>query len=140
MAVRLDADGDHKSESLRVLVADTDAAFIEQASGCLGDAKHLVEFTLDGLDALNLALTKTYHVVILSVDLPRVSGLNVLRTLRTEKATEGLVLFAVASPGETLDRCVFDAYRCGADVCLTKPIECDELVRFVTVVGQSNKT
>lgn len=138
MAVRLEADGDSESESLRVLVADTDAAFIEQALRCLGGAEHHVEFTRDGLEALNLALTKEFHVVIVSVDLPRVSGLNILRTLRTEKATESLVLFAVASPGDALDRTVFDAYRCGADVCLTKPIECDELVRFVTVVGRSS--
>lgn len=137
MAVRLE-DGDSDSESLSVLVADTDHTFIQQALGCLGAANHHVEFTSDGLDALNLALTRHYHVVIVAVDLPRVSGLNILRTLRTESATEALVLFAITSPGaETHDRTVFDAYRCGADVCLTKPIECDELVRFVTVVGHS---
>jgi DNA-binding response OmpR family regulator len=137
VAVRLE-DGEFDSESLRVLVADTDQTFIQQALGCLGAAHHQVEFTSDGLDALNLALTRRYHVVIVAVDLPRVSGLNVLRTLRTESATEALVLFAIASPGaEAHDKSVFDAYRCGADICLTKPIECDELVRFVTVVGRN---
>lgn len=90
----------------------------------------------DGHAALRLALPPSYDLIILDLALPRMGGIEVLRTLRTDPGTARtpvIMLSASASPDareQTLDA--------GADLFLEKPCMPDELEAAVRQLLDQN--
>jgi two-component system OmpR family response regulator len=109
---------------MRILLAEDDgetAAFIERGLGELG---HAVVAVRDGEDALHLAATEEFDVMVLDRMMPGLEGLDVLRRIRTAHVqTPVLVLTA---KGGIADR--VDGLDAGADDYLVKPFAMAELV------------
>ena len=87
-----------------------------------------------GEDGIDLARSYTYDIIVLDLHLPDISGLQVLKALRSAAiATPVLVL----SGNMVIDAKV-NALRIGADDYLTKPFHKDELIaRLYAVVRRS---
>ena len=87
-----------------------------------------------GEDGIDLAKSYTYDIIVLDLHLPDISGLQVLKSLRSAAiATPVLVL----SGNMVIDAKV-NALRVGADDYLTKPFHKDELIaRLYAVVRRS---
>lgn len=108
---------------MRVLLAEDEkkvAGFIRKA---LREAGFTVDMVHRGDEALQLARTTPYDVIVLDVMMPGRDGLSVLRQLRTERV-HAPVLFVTArtEPAERIEG--LDA---GADDYLAKPFDMGEL-------------
>ena len=80
--------------SPRVLLVDDERDIVDPVSYALGQEGFEVETAEDGSTALELARGETFDVVVLDVMLPRVSGMDVCRTLRSESDVPILMLTA----------------------------------------------
>lgn len=86
----------------------------------------------DGEEALLLANEETPDLVILDWMLPRVSGIEVCRRLRTRTETKNVPIIMVTARGEETDR--IRGLDTGADDYITKPFSMTELLARVRAV------
>jgi two-component system response regulator len=70
-------------------------------------------------------------LVLLDLQLPRLSGLEVLRAIRSEPATRLLPVVILTSSGEEQD--LVEGYRLGANSYIRKPVD---LTQFQNAVAQ----
>jgi CheY-like chemotaxis protein len=72
-------------------------------------------------------------VVLLDINLPRVSGLEVLQRLRSDERTRTLPVVLLTSSDEERDR--LKAYQNGANSFVRKPLDFAEFVETVSRLG-----
>ncbi len=89
-----------------------------------------VDETGDGAEALSMAISENYDIIILDLMLPSVDGLEVLKTLRKlKKQSKVLILSAKALVDDRIE-----GLLSGADDYMTKPFSFDELhARLITL-------
>ena len=83
----------------------------------------------DGLAALNLARQEHPDLLVLDVMMPRLSGFEVARLLRFDRAFEKLPILMLTARKEESDRTT--GFQTGADAYVTKPFTMDELLPVV---------
>ncbi|MCX6911735.1 MAG: response regulator [Verrucomicrobia bacterium] len=86
-----------------------------------------VDVARDGQQALD------YLVVLLDVNLPRVSGLEVLERLRADPRTHLLPIVILTSSDEERDR--LSSYETGANSFVRKPLDFAEFAETVARLG-----
>ncbi|WP_105622858.1 response regulator transcription factor HprR [Cronobacter sakazakii] len=108
-----------------LLIEDNDKtrAWLEKG---LREAGLVVDAVADGRDGLHLALEQDYALIILDIMLPGLDGWQVLRTLRTAKATPVLCLTARDAVSDRVK-----GLELGADDYLVKPFSFAELLARV---------
>ncbi|MCY7279457.1 MAG: response regulator transcription factor, partial [Sphingomonas bacterium] len=99
---------------------DQTAGFIERGFVELG---HVVHRVRDGLDAVHLAVTDEFEVMVLDRMLPGCDGLTALRRLRAAGVTTPVILLTAL--GRIEDR--VEGLNAGADDYLVKPFAFSEL-------------
>ncbi len=117
---------------MRVLVVEDEkktASFISKALQAEGFAVDMVH---NGEDALAIAQTVPFDVVVLDIMLPGRDGLSVLRLLRQKQKTMPVLL--LSARGEVNER--IDGLNLGADDYLAKPFVLDELVARVRALSR----
>jgi two-component system response regulator len=72
-------------------------------------------------------------LILLDINLPKVSGLEVLRRIRTDDRTRYLPLVVLSTSSE--DRDVVESYNLGANSYVRKPVVFNEFVDAVRVLG-----
>ncbi len=121
------------ASSTTVLVVDDEPAFrdaLEQALRREGFRVHTAE---DGEQAVELFDSVHPHIVLLDVMLPRMSGIDVCRYIRSKADTPVIM---VSARSEEIDAVV--ALEVGADDYITKPYRLRELIaRMRTVIRRS---
>lgn len=111
----------------RVLIVEDERQTARLLEFILGKEGYRVARAGDGLQALEIAGTFRPDVVLLDLQLPGLSGLEVLRRLRSEPDHKGLVVLVLtASSYEVPPAAVLEA---GADSHCTKPIAPSTLIR-----------
>ena len=113
----------------RILLADDDVELGEMLTQYLGAEGFAVDTAHDGETALAKARSGNYDLVVLDVMMPRMSGFDVLRELRTKSLTPVLMLTA---RGEDVDSIV--GLELGADDYLAKPCNPRVLVARVRAI------
>ena len=109
--------------SHRLLVVDDDPALSRTLRRALGVEGYDVDTAPDGAEALQRLAASRYDAVVLDVNMPRVDGLAVCRSMRARRdSTPGLMLTARDAVGDRVEG--LDA---GADDYLVKPFALDEL-------------
>jgi two-component system response regulator MprA len=102
---------------------DDDPALSRTLRRALGVEGYDVETAPDGAEALQLLAASRYDAVVLDVNMPRVDGLAVCRSMRSRRdTTPVLMLTARDAVGDRVEG--LDA---GADDYLVKPFALDEL-------------
>jgi DNA-binding response OmpR family regulator len=121
---------------MRTLVVEDDAKLQRLLRRGLTEEGFGVDVAADGECALDLARTEAYDAIVLDLMIPRISGSEVLRTLRAEKRrTPILVLTARDAPEDKVA-----GLDGGADDYLTKPFVFAELVaRLRALVRRANE-
>jgi DNA-binding NtrC family response regulator len=110
-----------------VLIADGDRALARGLADSLREAGKEALVAEDGQTALDLVRSRTVDLILLDLDLPRVSGLNVLAALPSVQTDAEVI---VMTNGGTVESAV-EAMRLGARDYLRKPLASDDLVRVV---------
>ncbi|MBQ4378235.1 MAG: response regulator transcription factor [Treponema sp.] len=96
------------------------------------------EVAADGREGLEKIQTGKPDLLLLDVMLPRLSGLEILRKIRTDMKTD-LPVILVTARGEMIDK--VDGLNSGADDYITKPFKIEELLaRMNAVLRRFQKT
>lgn len=109
-----------------VLVVDDDALFRAYVRGVLEERGYRVVEAEDGVAALAAVRVARPAAVILDVNMPRLSGYEVCRSLREEYGPDLPVMFVSGERTESFDRVA--GLTIGADDYLAKPFAADELL------------
>jgi PAS domain S-box-containing protein len=123
------------SRRLHVLVAEDNAVNRQLVLTLLGKRGHLVHGVEDGQQAVDRASGGDYDVIIMDLQMPRMSGLDATMAIREHERTTGrhvpiIALTAHAMRGDR-ERCL----AAGMDGYLTKPIDVVELAATVERFG-----
>jgi len=115
-----------------ILVADDDDQVRSLVARVLNDAGYEVAAAAEGREALRLARRLKPSLVVLDVDMPGLSGLEVARRIRATKTIAPTpILVASAGPGQPN---VAAATEAGADAYLVKPFKLTELLALVRLL------
>jgi two-component system cell cycle response regulator CtrA len=120
---------------MRVLLIEDDASVARSIELMLKSESFNVHVTDVGEDGIDLGKLYNYDVILLDLNLPDMSGFDVLRKLRAGKVTTPvLILSGLAGVEDKVQ-----GLRLGADDYLPKPFTRDELVaRIRSLVRRSN--
>jgi two-component system cell cycle response regulator CtrA len=120
---------------MRVLLIEDDASVARSIELMLKSESLNVHVTDVGEDGIDLGKLYNYDVILLDLNLPDMSGFDVLRKLRAGKVTTPvLILSGLAGVEDKVQ-----GLRLGADDYLPKPFTRDELVaRIRSLVRRSN--
>ena len=94
----------------------------------------------DGAEALDILMARGDHagtklpsVVLLDLKLPKIDGLEVLRTLRSEARTRLLPVVVLTSSDEEQD--VLQSYKLGANSYIRKPVDFSQFLDATKQLG-----
>jgi DNA-binding response OmpR family regulator len=108
---------------MRILVIEDEkkvARFIEQG---LREEKYTVDVAFDGDEGLSRALSEAYDLIITDVMMPKKSGIEVIRELRSKG--RNLPILCLTARSEVGDK--VEGLDAGADDYITKPFLFEEL-------------
>jgi DNA-binding response OmpR family regulator len=108
-----------------VLVADDDEDILQLVRRVLERAGFEVMVARDGVQALELAQTRTPDAAVLDVTMPGLDGLEVVRQLRANPATVTVKVLILTARAQQAD--IDRATAAGADDYLAKPFRPDDL-------------
>ena len=112
---------------MKLLIVEDEVALAEALSEILKRNKYAVDAVYDGEDGLEYGLTGIYDCIILDIMLPKMSGIEVLKTLRKRHISTPILLLTAKS--DTEDK--IKGLDSGADDYLTKPFVTGELLARV---------
>lgn len=122
------------TEKIHVLLVDDEAIIRDNLGSLLERNGFAVTWAVDGQDALNKISLTAYHVIVLDVMMPKVTGRDVLRQLRDRNNWTPVIL--LTQVGDADERAL--ALEEGADDYLNKPFNTHELIaRIHTVVRRA---
>jgi signal transduction histidine kinase len=115
----------------RALVLDDDPDILALMQATLAKLGYEVIKALDGAAALEAGLEGTYHLMILDINVPELSGIEVSRRLRQAGSKAKVFLFS-ALPDHEADAAVGEAR---ADGFIAKPFEYEKLIDTLRIAG-----
>jgi two-component system, OmpR family, response regulator len=119
---------------MRILLIEDDKDAASWLVKGLKESGHIVDHAADGEHGLSLAREATHEVMIVDRMLPKMDGLAVIKTLRSEKvATPALILSALSDVDERVK-----GLRAGGDDYLAKPYAFAELLARVEGLSKRN--
>ncbi|MDA3925515.1 MAG: response regulator transcription factor [Kiritimatiellae bacterium] len=108
---------------MRILIIEDDPKIQAFISNGLRQEGHTVEATSDGKKGCEMWSSESYHAVVLDLMLPQMSGLDILKHMRTSgDTTPVLVLSAKVAVDDRVS-----GLKSGADDYMTKPFSFSEL-------------
>ncbi|MDF1592472.1 MAG: response regulator transcription factor [Desulfobacterales bacterium] len=123
---------------VRILVVEDNQDIAENIADYLEARGHTLDFAMDGIGGLHLALTQDFDAIVLDIMLPGMDGLTFCRKLRTEGGKQTPVLMLTAR--DTLDD-KLEGFDAGADDYLVKPFALEELdARLSALVRRAEGT
>jgi DNA-binding response OmpR family regulator len=112
-----------------VLVAEDEPDLMSLVKHALEEAGYEVLTASDGAEALRIALDRTPDVAVLDIRMPKLSGLDVIKSLRLNSATGQIpvMLLTAVTDKEEVAR----GFQAGALGYIEKPFSPSELVERV---------
>ena len=118
--------GDSHPQILRVITVDDDPAVTRLIETTLGEAGFLVKSVQQPEVAREAIESFGPDLVLLDIDMPKIDGLELCRSLRRQKRFQTLPIVFVTGRAQSVDK--VEGLHAGADDYLTKPIDPKELV------------
>lgn len=116
----------------KILIIEDDAAILEILSFNLDRDGYDVVVCTDGREGLEMAANLLPDLVILDLMLPTIDGIEVCRSLRSEKQTKHLPVLMLTAKSEEADQLV--GFTVGADDYVTKPFSVKVLLQRIRVL------
>lgn len=120
---------------MRVLLIEDDKATTQSIELMLKSANFNVYITDLGEEGVDLGKLYDYDIILLDLNLPDMSGYDVLRTLRLAKIKTPVLILSGMSTIEDKVR----GFGFGADDYMTKPFHKDELIARIHAVVRRSK-
>lgn len=129
-------------EKLKVLVVDDDREIVDSIAIFLRADGYEIEKAYNSLEALDIVMTHTVHLIILDIMMPELDGIKTLLKLRESR---NIPVILLSAKSEDADKIL--GLTAGADDYVTKPFNPSELVarvksqlRRYTQLGAMQKT
>jgi DNA-binding response OmpR family regulator len=113
----------------QVLIVEDEPHIVESLAFILGREGYAVAAVTDGESALARLRRQPPDLVILDVMIPRLNGFEVLKTVKTDPALQGIPVMVLTAKGQVQDRRL--AEEIGSDGFMTKPFANREIVEQV---------
>jgi len=110
----------------RVLLVDDDALLSKMFGDFLANSGYETRASENGAAALEQVIEFQPHLVVLDIGLPDISGLEVLRQIKTNPSSRRVLVILIT--GATGMDMKIEAFQTGANDYLSKPINLRELV------------
>ncbi len=110
--------------NMRILYVEDEQFLAEAVIHVLKKNNIKVDHAADGAEGLELALKPNYDAIVLDIMLPKLSGLDILKTIRSRGVTTPVIMLSAL--GEVEDK--VKGLEVGADDYLAKPFKTAELV------------
>jgi two-component system, cell cycle response regulator CtrA len=120
---------------MHILVVEDTPAAAKSIELRLAADGHNVAVTASGEEAVELATLYDYDLLLLDLDLPDMTGIEVLRELRLEKVKAPVIVITGTMDVETK----VQAFTAGADDYMTKPFHKAELVARINAVVRRSR-
>jgi two-component system, response regulator len=95
----------------------------------LRDGVEATKYFFNSTGGLNLSNSVLPKLILLDLKLPKINGLEVLETLKTNEGTKSLPVVIFTSSNEERDR--INSYKLGANSYLVKPLDADEYFAYI---------
>ena len=118
----------------RILLVDDDSGIRQLYADVLVRSGYRVDTAEDGASGWRALNTSRYDLLITDNTMPRVTGLDLIKKLRSEDMTLSVILASGTVPTEELNRCPW----LQLDAVLPKPFSIDELLETVRAVLRAN--
>jgi two-component system response regulator PhoP len=110
---------------MRVLIIEDEVRLARNVAQVLReDASYAVDISTDGEDGLHMARSNPYDLIILDLMLPKLGGIEILRSLRADGHRTAVLILTARDSTEDVKR----GLDLGGDDYLTKPFDMGELV------------
>lgn len=116
----------------RVLIADDNATNVELLEAYLAEVDCDLAVAVDGRDTLDKVAEFDPDLILLDIMMPKLSGFEVCKQLKTDPATSSIMILMVTALNELGD--IERAVQAGADDFLSKPVNKLELVKRVEIM------
>jgi len=136
------AELDHKTSeppttARRILVADDNLDSADSLSMMLEMLGHEVSSAHDGLEALETAKRSKPELIFMDLGMPRMSGYDAARLIRSAPECDGVVLVALTGWGQEEDR--RRSFEAGFDHHIVKPIDFAVVEKLLEDLNSSGK-
>lgn len=123
---------------MHVLVADDCELTRRIVARILVREGHCVVEAENGSEALQLAKEQSFDLVLLDVDMPKLTGLEVAQALRQLEGEnfQGRTILGMTGWSADRDECI----EAGMNACLGKPLSPGKLLACIEKLRQSEKT
>lgn len=122
-------------EKLKVLVVDDEKLIVKGLRFSLEQDGYEVDCAYDGEEALALATTGDYDIILLDIMLPKLTGLEVCQQLRE---TTDVPVIMLTAKGDDMDKILGLDY--GADDYITKPFNVLEVKARMKAILRRSKS
>ncbi len=109
---------------MKILIIEDDKELQRQLADTLLAENYEVDTSSDGDDGLFMAREYEYDLAIIDIGLPKISGIDVIKSLRAENNTLPILILTARSSWK--DK--VHGLKAGADDYLVKPFEIEELL------------
>ena len=120
---------------MHILIVEDDRELCSVLKLQLSAKKHTVDCCHAGSEAIYLAMSGAYDLILLDRMLPEIDGLSILRSIRQNRISAPVIL--TTALGSIDDR--IEGLDCGADDYLVKPYAIEELLARIRALSRRPK-
>ncbi len=117
---------------MKILIVEDEEQLSEALGAILEKNNYFVDRVFNGEDGLDYILSDIYDVIILDIMLPKMSGLEVLKSARKSGIDTPIIL--LTAKGDVSDKVI--GLDSGADDYLPKPFYTEELLARIRALGR----
>jgi DNA-binding response OmpR family regulator len=129
-SVAVDGAAPRSTSKTRILIVEDEPAMVQGLRDNFEYEGYEVISAADGVEGLERALAEDPDLVVLDVMMPRMSGLDVCKQLKSKRP--GIPIIMLTARGQEIDKVV--GLELGADDYVTKPFSIRELMARVKAV------
>jgi CheY-like chemotaxis protein len=117
---------DTPKEKSRILIADDNEPNVELLEAYLSGMEVETAVAKDGQDTLGKVASFRPHLILLDIMMPKLSGFEVCKKIKSDPATRGIMVLMVTALNELGD--IERGVQAGTDDFLSKPVNKAELL------------
>ncbi len=121
---------------MKILFVDDDLSTSIQLKKYLEKNGFVVDVSNDGSAGLSLALTNTYDLILLDINLPSMDGVSICDNLRKSKIYTPIIFLTIKNELSNKIR----SFNIGCDDYIVKPFSMRELILRINAVSRRSKT
>lgn len=116
----------------KILTVDDSSVIRNIISTILKSSGFIVDTAINGIDGLEKIYTNSYDLVISDINMPKMDGLTMIKTLRENEEYKTLKIIVLSTEEEDEDK--ERGLKAGANIYLIKPVKPKDLVANVRML------